>query len=129
MEHSERDIGRTERRLEELTKREETDRKRDRRTRERIGDFHTTIGIARNEAKKQREGLFLFWPGGPKPLLVVANPAAARRVLGSQKLFPKGSDYGDKFGTVFGKGLVTSEGADHARAPSNLRIGFWLALL
>ena len=55
MEHTERDIGRTERRLEELTKGEETDRKRDRRTRERIGDYVTTIGMARNKAKKQRE--------------------------------------------------------------------------
>ena len=65
---------------------------------------------------KRREGLFLFWPGGVRPILVVANPAAAKAVLGSASNFPKGEDYRDKFGLVFGDGLVTSSGDKHARA-------------
>ncbi len=67
------------------------------------------------EAKK-RDGLFLFWPGGVRPMCVVATPAAAKAVLGSSRAFPKGEDYRDKFGLVFGDGLVTSTGEKHARA-------------
>ena len=37
MEHTERDTVRAERRLEELVKREEADREKDRRTRQRMG--------------------------------------------------------------------------------------------
>ena len=67
------------------------------------------------EAKKV-DGLFLFWPGGARPICVVATPAAARAVLADQRRFPKGADYRDKFGLVFGDGLVTSAGASHATA-------------
>ena len=55
MEQTERDIGQKERRLKELTKEEEMDRKRVRRTREAIGNSVTTIKMARNMAKKQPE--------------------------------------------------------------------------
>jgi len=67
------------------------------------------------EAKKV-DGLFLFWPGGPTPICVVANPAAAKAVLADHRRYPKGDDYRDKFGAVFGDGLVTSNGPAHARA-------------
>jgi len=65
---------------------------------------------------KQHGGLFLFWPGGSAPIAVVASPRGAREVLGNGVLFPKGADYEEKFGVVFGKGLVTSTGADHSAA-------------
>lgn len=68
------------------------------------------------EAKRQGKGVFLFWPGGPKPIVVVATPKAAKKVLGEQAKFPKGPDYTSKFGRVFGAGLVTSTGEAHSRA-------------
>ncbi|KAH8098700.1 cytochrome p450 [Aureococcus anophagefferens] len=69
------------------------------------------------EAKK-RDGLFLFWPGGVRPMCVVANPAAAKAVLGSSRAFPKGEDYRDKFGLVFGDGLYFAKPRLEAHAPS-----------
>jgi len=68
------------------------------------------------EAKRHPSGNFLFWPGGPTPIAVAANPKAAKEVLGMHTTFPKGPDYTKTFGVVFGKGLVTSMGPDHSRA-------------
>ena len=63
-----------------------------------------------------KEGLFLFWPAGGAPLCVIAHAKTARKILSDRRTFPKGPDYRRKFGFVFGDGLVTAEGASHARA-------------
>ena len=55
MGHTERDIGRAERRLEELARRVEGDREQDRRTQQRMGAFIMTIELTRLGAKAQRE--------------------------------------------------------------------------
>uniref|UniRef100_A0A7S3NIN6 Cytochrome P450 n=1 Tax=Aureoumbra lagunensis TaxID=44058 RepID=A0A7S3NIN6_9STRA len=68
------------------------------------------------EARRHNGGLFLFWPGGPRPTCVIANARAAKEVLGASSTFPKGNDYTQKFGFVFGDGLVTSTGETHSRA-------------
>jgi len=70
------------------------------------------------QAKRQfsKEGLFLFWPAGGAPLCVIAHAKTARKILSDRRTFPKGPDYRRKFGFVFGDGLVTAEGASHARA-------------
>jgi cytochrome P450 len=61
----------------------------------------------------QRHGkMFAFWPG-MTPYLVVSDRHAAREVLSDTKAFVKGSDYTEKFGVVFGEGLVTSNGDVH----------------
>ncbi|KAJ8604487.1 hypothetical protein CTAYLR_000981 [Chrysophaeum taylorii] len=69
---------------------------------------------ARRHASKT--GNFLFWPGGATPIAVVMTPKAVREVLSSHTTFPKGPDYTNTFGRVFGAGLVTSTGAQHSRA-------------
>ena len=56
--------------------------------------------------------VFQFW-AGPRPMLVVADPGLARQILSNTIGFIKGSDYTDKFGMVFGDGLVTSTGEKH----------------
>lgn len=56
--------------------------------------------------------MFSFWPG-MNPYLVISDKAAAREVLSDTHVFVKGSDYTDKFGVVFGEGLVTSNGSTH----------------
>jgi hypothetical protein len=55
VEHTERDTVQAERRLEELVKREEADREKDRRTRQRIGAFAMSIELTRLGAKAQQE--------------------------------------------------------------------------
>ena len=55
MEHTERDAARAERRLEELARRMQGDKERDRRTLQRMGDFIVTIGLTRIGARTQRE--------------------------------------------------------------------------
>jgi len=67
------------------------------------------VGCAKAHGK-----LFLFWPGGNTPMVVVAEPNAARQVLGDINTFAKGPDYRKKFAVVFGEGLVTSVGKKHA---------------
>ena len=39
---------------------------------------------------KKHDGLFLFWPGGPAPMCVVANAAAAKKVLADSKTYRGG---------------------------------------
>jgi len=56
--------------------------------------------------------IFAFWPG-MTPYLVLADRHAAREVLSDTQAFVKGSDYTEKFGVVFGEGLVTSNGDVH----------------
>jgi cytochrome P450 len=48
-----------------------------------------------------------------KPYLVVCEPLAVRRILSDPKAFPKGSDYTEVFGTIFGQGITTSNGEKH----------------
>ncbi len=55
-----------------------------------------------------------------KPVLVVADPVVARRILSDHKTFFKGEDYTKYFGYVFGKGLVTSNGEEHRKGRSIL---------
>lgn len=45
--------------------------------------------------------------------VVVCDPVAVRRVLSDPKTFPKGEEYSGVFSTVFGEGLVTSNGDRH----------------
>ena len=56
--------------------------------------------------------IFLFW-AGPSPMLVVTEPKLARAILSDTVTFTKGADYTEKFGVVFGDGLVTSIGNKH----------------
>ena len=67
------------------------------------------VGCAKEHGK-----LFLFWPGN-SPMVVEADPNAARQVLGDINTFAKGPDYREKFGVVFGEGLVTSVGKKHSQ--------------
>ena len=55
VEHTERDTVQVERRLEELVKREEADREKDRRTRQRMGAYAMSIDLTRLGAKAQQE--------------------------------------------------------------------------
>jgi cytochrome P450 len=50
--------------------------------------------------------------------LVICDPVVVRRVLSDPKTFPKGTDYTEKFSTVFGEGLVTSNGEKHRKGRS-----------
>mmetsp|Transcript_25322 Transcript_25322/g.27658 ORF Transcript_25322/g.27658 Transcript_25322/m.27658 type:complete len:493 (-) Transcript_25322:670-2148(-) len=50
-----------------------------------------------------------------KVMLVVCDAVVVRRVLSDPKTFYKGSDYSDKFGYIFGQGLVTANGDKHRR--------------
>jgi len=61
----------------------------------------------------QRYGkIFVFW-AGPSPMLVVTESRLARVILADTVTFIKGPDYTEKFGLVFGDGLVTSTGKKH----------------
>ena len=51
---------------------------------------------------------------------------AAREILSAPKVFVKGSDYKNKFGFVFGDGLVTSDSEKH-KGESARRWGGWRA--
>ena len=66
------------------------------------------------ECSKIYGKVFAFWAGS-SPTLVVTDPALARQVLSNTVLFVKGPDYTDKFGIVFGDGLVTSTGDKHKK--------------
>ncbi len=51
-----------------------------------------------------------------RPILVIADPQVARRILSDHKTFFKGEDYTTTFAFVFGKkGLVTANGEDHRK--------------
>jgi cytochrome P450 len=56
--------------------------------------------------------IFVFWAGS-SPMLVVTEPKLARTILADTVTFIKGPDYTEKFGLVFGDGLVTSTGKKH----------------
>ena len=56
--------------------------------------------------------IFVFWAGA-SPMLVVTEPKLARAILADTVTFIKGPDYTEKFGMVFGDGLVTSTGKKH----------------
>jgi cytochrome P450 len=47
--------------------------------------------------------------------LVICDPVVVRRILSDSKTFYKGKDYTDRFGLVFGEGLVTSNGEKHRK--------------
>ena len=55
IKHTERDTVQAERRLEELVKREEADREKDRRTRQRMEAYAMSIELTRLGAKAQQE--------------------------------------------------------------------------
>ena len=81
-----------------------------------IGNLYdpSTISILTYIKKmSQRYGkIFVFW-AGPSPMLVVTEPRLARAILADTATFIKGADYTEKFGLVFGDGLVTSTGKKH----------------
>jgi cytochrome P450 len=55
-----------------------------------------------------------------RPVVVIADPLVARRLLSDHKTFFKGDDYTTTFAYTFGKGLVTSNGEDHRKGRSLL---------
>lgn len=69
------------------------------------------ITYLRNMSKVHGK-FFAFWPG-MAPFVVISDRNAAREVLSDTKSFYKGTDYTEKFGVVFGEGLVTSNGETH----------------
>jgi cytochrome P450 len=64
--------------------------------------------------RKQYGKIFTFY-NFTEGLLVCCDPVVVRRVLSDTKTFLKGSDYSNKFGLVFGEGLVTSNGEKHKK--------------
>ena len=72
-----------------------------------------------SKLRKRYGSVFTFF-GLMRSYLIVCEPTAVRRILSDTKAFPKGSDYSDTFGSVFGEGLVTAKDEKHKKDRSVL---------
>ena len=77
------------------------------------GNFISTV-----KKLQQKYGrVFLLWMG-PFPIVFVTDIGAIQQILSNPSIFEKGPDYTQKFASVFGEGLVTSNGETHKKARS-----------
>lgn len=72
------------------------------------------------ELREKYGRIFVLWIGGVFPLVFVMDVTAIREILTSSLIFEKGTDYTVKFATLFGEGLVTSNGETHKKSRSIL---------
>ena len=64
---------------------------------------------------RRRYGTIFTFFSLNRAYLVINEPAIVRRILTDITTYPKGSDYTSQFASVFGEGLVTSNGEKHKK--------------
>jgi len=64
---------------------------------------------------RRRYGTIFTFFSLNRAYLIVTEPGIIRRVLTDITTYPKGSDYTSQFASVFGEGLVTSNGEKHKK--------------